>query len=188
MDGNSVTLDSGMMLDLGGIAKGFAADKAVEIYAQYGVTSALLNLGGNIYAYGQKQDGSDFRIGLRDPFGGEGEYAAVVSVHDTSVVTSGVYERYFESNGQTYHHLFDPKTGYPCDNSLQSVTIICTSSTQADALSTALFVMGTEDGMKLAEQLDGVEAVFITDDHQIYVTSGLAESIEITNEAFILNS
>ncbi|MDD5018174.1 MAG: FAD:protein FMN transferase [Eubacteriales bacterium] len=189
VDGTSVSLQkSGMMIDLGGIAKGYAADLAAEIYEEYGVTSALLNLGGNIYVYGTKTDGGDYRIGLRDPFGGAGEYAAVVSVSDTSVVTSGVYERYFESGGETYHHIFDPETGYPADNGLVAVTVICASSTRADALSTAFFVMGLDKGLALANTMDDVEAVFFTSGRDIYVTGGLNESIEITNEAYTLQS
>jgi len=188
VSGSDVSLShSGMMLDLGGIAKGYAADEAVKIYENYGVESALLNLGGNIYAYGSKSDGSDYRIGLRDPNGGAGTYAAVVSVSDMSVVTSGVYERNFEQEGQVYHHIFDPRTGYPADNGLLAVTVVCESSTLADALSTALFVKGLGDGLALAETWDGVEAVFFTNDERITVTSGLKDRIEITNEAYTLN-
>ena len=188
VSGSDIKLaQSGMMLDLGGIAKGYAADEAVKIYEEYGVQSALLNLGGNIYAYGTKPDGSAYRIGLRDPDGDAGTYAAVVSVSDTSVVTSGVYERYFEQDGQVYHHIFDPDTGYPADNGLLAVTVVCQSSTLADALSTALFVMGPDDGLATAESMDGVEAVFFTDDMCIFATSGLIDRIEITNETYTLS-
>lgn len=189
VNGTNVSLEkSGMRIDLGGIAKGYAADKAVEIYKSYGVKSALLDLGGNIYAYGKKQDGGDYRIGIRDPLGQPGETAAVVSVSDTSVVTSGVYERFFESGGVKYHHIFDPKTGYPADNGLVSVTVICKSSTRADGFSTALFVMGLDEGLKFANAQDDIQAVFITEDRNIYVTDGLKESVEITNETYTLKS
>ena len=185
--GTDVSLaSSGMMLDLGGIAKGYAADTAIAIYQEYGIESALLNLGGNIYVLGQKPDGTDYRIGLRDPQGSEGTYAAVISVHDTSVVTSGVYERFFEQDGQTYHHIIDPATGYPVDNGLEAVTVVCESSTLADALSTALFVMGPQDGLAAAEAMDGVEAIFFTEDDQIIATDGIKDRIEITNEAYTL--
>ena len=188
VSGSDIALaQSGMMLDLGGIAKGYAADEAIKIYEEYGVQTALLNLGGNIYAYGTKPDGSGYRIGLRDPNGSAGSYAAVVSVSDTSVVTSGVYERYFEQDGQGYHHIFDPDTGYPVDNGLLAVTVVCESSTLADALSTALFVMGPEDGSAAAEQMDGVEAVFFTDDARVLATGGIIDRIEITNEAYTLS-
>ncbi len=189
LDSTTVTLArKGMMLDLGGIGKGYAADLAVRIYKKYGVQSALLNLGGNIYAYGSKTDGSDYRIGLRNPSGSENDYYAVIPASDTSIVTSGTYERFFESGGVTYHHLFDPQTGYPANNGLAAVTVVCESSTKADALSTALFVMGLDDGLKFAQALDDIEAVFVTQDNQVYVTDGLKESIEITNESFILQS
>ncbi len=189
VSGNAVTIaKKGTLLDLGGIAKGYAADLAVQIYQKYGVGSAILNLGGNVCVYGKKTDGSDFRIGLRDPLGAENEYAAIISVSNTSVVTSGVYERFFESGGKTYHHLFDPKTGRPADNGLLAVTVVCESSAKADALSTALFVMGLEKGLVFAEHEDGVEAVFITDDRYVYVTSGLEDNIRITDEAYTLKS
>ncbi len=189
IDGTTAKLArQGMMLDLGGIGKGFAADLAAQIYKKHGVKTALLNLGGNIYAYGEKADGSDYRIGLRDPSGRENDYFAVVYVHNTSVVTSGVYERCFESGGVTYHHLFDPKTGYPVENGLTAVTVVCQSSTKADALSTALFVMGLDDGIEFAQSLDDAEAVFVTKDNKVYVTDGLKGSIEITNENFVLQS
>lgn len=189
IDGTTVALAKpGMMLDFGGIGKGYAADLAAQIYEKYGVQTALLNLGGNVYAYGNKADGSDYRIGLRDPNGADNDYFAIVSVQNTSVVTSGVYERYFESDGVTYHHLFNPETGYPTDNGLAAVSVVCESSTMADALSTALFVMGLEDGLAFAKTLDGVEAAFITTDQKVYVTDGLKGNIEITNESYILQS
>lgn len=189
VDGSTVTLNkSGIQLDLGGIGKGYAADLAVQIYKKYGISNAILNLGGNVYVYGDKEDGSDYRIGLRDPLGSENDYAAIIPAKNTSVVTSGVYERFFESGGKTYHHLLDPKTGYPADNGLLAVTVVCERSTEADALSTALFVMGLKDGLTYAENAQGVEAVFFTDDQGIYVTSGLEDKIEITNEAYTLKS
>ncbi len=189
VDGSTVTLKkSGMQLDLGGIGKGYAADLAVQIYKKHGIDSAIVNLGGNVYVYGDKQDDSDYRIGLRDPLGTENDYAAIIPAKNTSVVTSGVYERFFESGGKTYHHLLDPKTGYPADNDLLAVTVVCESSTEADALSTALFVMGLQAGLEYAEQTSGVEAVFFADDQSIYATSGLEDKIEITNEAYTLKS
>jgi len=189
LSGTTVTLaQAGMMLDLGGIGKGYAADLAAQIYEKYGVQSALLNLGGNIFVYGAKEDGSDYRIGLRDPYGDENDYFAVLPVSNTSVVTSGIYERYFESDGVTYHHLFDPQTGYPANNGLAAVTVVCARSAEADALSTALFVMGLEDGLAFAQGLDGVEAVFVTTDKMVYVTDGVKEIIEIANESYTLQS
>lgn len=189
IEGTRVSLpEAGMMMDLGGIAKGYAADLAVKIYEAHGVDAALLNLGGNVYAYGAREDGSDWRIGLRDPLGAPGEYAAVIPIKSGSVVTSGVYERFFEKDGRIYHHLFDPRTGYPADNGLLAVTVVCENSARADALSTALFVMGLEDGLKAAQSMPDVQAVFFTDARELFVVGGLKQSIEITNEAYTLKS
>ncbi len=189
LDGNKASLTKeGMILDLGGIAKGYAADLATEIYKKHGINSALINLGGNIYAFGSRTDGKDWLIGIRDPQGQPGEYAAVINVSNKSVVTSGNYERYFERDGKKYHHIFDPSTGYPVQNGLLAVTVVCENSTLADALSTALFVMGRKDGMALAERIETVDAVFITDTEEIYITDGLKESIEITNETYTIKS
>ncbi len=187
-DGNTVMLPKpGMRIDLGGIAKGYAADLAVKIYEKHGVEGALLNLGGNIYAFGARKDGQSWRIGLRDPLGGAGEYAAVVEAKDISVVTSGSYERFFEYGGKVYHHLFDPRTGYPAQSGLLAVTVICKSSMRADALSTAFFVMGLEKGLACAQKMPDVEAVFFAGT-ELYVTQGLKESIVIANEAYTLKS
>ncbi len=187
--GNNVALaKKGMGLDLGGIAKGFAADIAVQIYKKYGIKSALINLGGNIYALGNRADGQSWRIGIRDPNGKAGEYAAVVPVTNKSVVTSGSYERFFESGGKTYHHIFDPHTGYPAQTGIIAVTVISENSTMADALSTALFVMGIKDGIDLVERTDDVEAIFFTQANEVYVSKGLQNSIEITNETYTIKS
>ena len=187
LSGTTVTLaKAGMKIDLGGIGKGYAADLAGQIYEKYGVKSALLNLGGNIFVYGSKEDGSDYRIGLRDPYGEDNDFFAIIPASNTSVVTSGIYERYFVQDGVTYHHLFDPQTGYPADNGLAAVTVVCQHSTKADALSTALFVMGLDKGLAFAQGLDGVEAIFITTDKKVYATDGIKEIIEITNESYIL--
>lgn len=185
VNGTSVSLArSGMKIDLGGIAKGYAADEAVRIYAKYGIDNALLSLGGNIYAYGDRE----YRIGIRDPLGSAGDVAATITVAGTSVVTSGGYERYFESGGKIYHHILDPKTGYPADNGLLSVTVVCENSTKADALSTALFVMGLEKGMKYVQAEDDIEAVFIMQDRKIYITNGLKGNIEATDETYTIES
>lgn len=183
--GTSVALaQSGMRIDLGAIAKGYAADEAVRTYEKYGIDHALLSLGGNIYAYGDRE----YRIGIRDPLGSAGDVAAVVTVNGTSVVTSGGYERYFESGGKIYHHILDPKTGYPAENGLASVTIVCESSMKADALSTALFVMGLEDGMGYARAEDDIEAIFITQDKKIYITDGLKGNIEVADKTYTIES
>lgn len=165
------TLQNGAAVDLGGIAKGYAADRLAEYLRAEGVTSALLDLGGNVYALGDK-NGKPFAVGIRDPQN-EASLAAVVRVRDKSVVTSGVYERGFTKDGVRYHHLLDPKTGYPVQNGLASVTIVSERSVEADALSTACFVLGLQDGLALVEATDGVEALFIAADGSLIASSGL---------------
>lgn len=165
------TLQNGMAVDLGGIAKGYAADRLAEYLRGEGVTSALLDLGGNVYALGDK-NGKPFAVGIRDPQN-EASLAAVVRVRDKSVVTSGVYERGFTKDGVRYHHLLDPQTGYPVQNGLASVTIVSERSVEADALSTACFVLGLQDGLALVEATDGVEALFIAADGTLTASSGL---------------
>ncbi len=165
--------NKGQIVDLGGIAKGFAGDEAIEVYCENGVQSAFISLGGNIVALGGKTDGSPWKIGIRDPRGSEGSYIGIVSVKDKAVVSSGDYERFFERNGVRYHHILSPKTGYPADSGLIGSTIISDFSIDADALSTATFVLGLEKSMALIKKFDGVEAVFVTDDKKVYITEGL---------------
>ncbi len=160
--------DPDAMLDLGAIAKGYIADKLKEYLAENGVEHALINLGGNILIIGDKPDGSQYNIGIQKPFDQTGQAITSVKVSDTSLVTTGIYERYFEENETLYHHVLDPSTGYPCKNNLYSVTIVTQSSTMADALSTTCFLLGLEKGMKLINELEGVEALFITDDYELH--------------------
>lgn len=160
-------LDPEAKIDLGGIAKGYIADRLKDYLVQEGVNHALINLGGNILAVGRKLDESDFNIGIQNPFDKDGEPITTVKLNDQSVVTSGNYQRYFEINDKIYHHILDPKTGYPTENGLNSVTIITDSSLTADALSTTCFVLGPESGMKLINQLDHVDAVFIDSNNEI---------------------
>jgi thiamine biosynthesis lipoprotein len=151
----------GMSLDLGGIAKGYAADELVAILKDAGVRRAVIDLGGNIYAHGSKTPKQKWRIGIQNPLAPRGEYLAVEEAADKTLVTSGVYERFFEENGIRYHHILDPKTGFPADSGLLSVTVIAESSLDADALSTSLFVLGYERGTSLPVRFPGVEAVFV---------------------------
>jgi len=164
-------LPVGMAVDLGGIAKGYVADRLGDYLREAGVESALIDLGGNILAVGDK-DGEPFSVGVRDPFD-SAALAAVIPAADRSVVTSGVYERCFTKDGVTYHHILDPATGFPVQNGLASVTVVSASSADGDALSTACFVMGLERGMALIEALDGMEALFITEDGTLHPSSGL---------------
>ncbi len=184
---NTVKILDGMGIDLGGIAKGYAADESKQIFVENGVTSALLDLGGNVVAIGNRPDGENWHIGLKDPRSeNESEYFGIISVSDQTVVTSGDYERYFIQDGKRYHHIFDSKTGYPSDDSLISVTIVADSSIQADALSTAVFVMGKDRGLRLIETLDNTEAVVVTADKKVYTTSGIDGKLEITSKEYTL--
>ena len=172
IEGNTVTLtDPEARIDLGGIAKGYIADRLKEYLISEGIEHALIDLGGNMLTLGGRYDGTAFRIGIQRPFAETGTVMAAVSVRDKSVVSSGDYERYFEKDGVVYHHILDPDTGYPVQNDLDQVTIISDESVDGDALSTTCFTLGLEDGMKLIRCLDGVEAVFVTKDGELHTSS-----------------
>ncbi len=168
-----VTLAPGMEIDLGSVAKGYTGDQVLSLLREGGVTSALLNLGGNVQALGAKPDGSPWRIAVQNPFG-EG-YVGILEIIDQAVITSGGYERYFEENGQTYWHILDPATGAPARSGLASVTIVGSSGLRCDGLSTALFVMGLEQAAAFWRESGGFEAVLVTEDRQIWVTEGLED-------------
>lgn len=171
IDGETVTLtDPNAKIDLGGIAKGYIADKLKEYLQNQGVEHALINLGGNMLALGGRPDGSDFKIGVQEPFAADGTVLTSLSVSDQSVVSSGNYERYFEKDGVIFHHILDPDTGYPIQNDLYQVTVISDSSVQGDALSTTCYALGLEEGMELIKRMDGVEAVFVTSSLEIHKT------------------
>lgn len=163
----SVSFPDNLAIDLGGIAKGYAADKAKEAILSLGIKSALVNLGGNVLAVGTKPDGSLWRIGLRDPEKAEGEPFIILQIEDKAVVTSGGYERFFVEDGKTYHHILDRTTGYPAESDLLSASIIGEESTICDALSTAVFVLGSKKGVELVESLPGYAAVVMTKEKEI---------------------
>ena len=148
------------------------------------IKSAIVNLGGNVYVHGSK-NGKDFKVGIRDPFSQDANaYFGIYKTQDESIVTSGVYERYFIKNGVRYHHILSTSTGYPIDNELMSTTILTKNSMVADALSTTTFALGVDEGLKLIENTPGVEAIFVTKDKKVYMTSGVNEKLELTNKEY----
>ncbi|CAH0122478.1 FAD:protein FMN transferase [Paenibacillus sp. CECT 9249] len=177
---------SGMSIDLGGIGKGYAADRIAERLLEMGFKSAIIDLGGNIMAVGTKPGGELWNIGIQAPDEMRGNPIGQIRVDNQTIVTSGVYERYFMENGQRYHHILDTKTGYPVRNELISVTIVADRSADADALSTAAFALGLEEGLQLTQSLDRVEALFVTAERKVYMTDGLIKSFRLTDETYEL--
>lgn len=181
IDGQDITLPSDdIQFDVGAIAKGYIADRMKDFLVKKGVKSAIINLGGNVLCIGSKPDGTPFKIGIQKPFADRNETEAVMDIAGKSVVSSGIYERCFKQGGKLYHHILNPKTGYPYDNSLISVTIISDQSVDGDALSTTCFALGLEDGLKFAEK-KGVQAVFITEDYELHYTDGFRDEIRVTD-------
>lgn len=174
----------GMELDLGGIAKGYAADAVAEVLRANGVEHAIIDLGGNILTLGSKVNGDDWKIGIQNPNTERGQYLATIEVVNKTIVTSGIYERYFEQDGKRYHHILDTSTGYPVDNNLASVTIVTDKSIDGDALAKA-FCMGIDKGKEFV-QAQGAEAIFVTKDSKIYLTDGLKGNFKLNDDSFTL--
>jgi len=163
----------GMSLDLGGIAKGYAADEAAEIIKSYKINRAKIDFGGNIIMIGARLDKNPWRVGVQYPGENRGSIIGILQIPEKTVVTSGVYERNFEKNGVFYHHLLSVTDGYPVNNNLLSVTIIADVSMDADALSTAVFVLGYEKGLSLLESYGDAQAVFVFKDNSVIATPGI---------------
>ncbi|AIQ11815.1 FAD:protein FMN transferase [Paenibacillus durus] len=176
----------GMVLDLGGIGKGYAADRIADYLKSQGLDSAMINLGGSsIIGLGTKPGGLQWNIGLQDPDKSRGTQLGTIKISDEVIDASGVYERFFMQDGVRYHHILDPRTGYPSQNGLKSLTIMSPNATDADALSTGVFLMGYEEGLKYLESLpEKVEAFFITDDNKIYATPGIRERLVLTDPTY----
>jgi thiamine biosynthesis lipoprotein len=178
----------GMKLDLGAIAKGYAADEAAAIIKNAGIKRAIIDFGGNIVTLGEKKDKSLWKVGIQNPNKNRGIYFGVLQLETSgkqTVVTSGAYERFFEIDGTRYHHILSTVTGYPVKNGLLSVTVIASDSTDADALSTSLFALGFEEGIKLLDSFPGTEAIFVFEGNGVRVTPGV--NFRITDEAFVFN-
>jgi FAD:protein FMN transferase len=186
--GEAFLRSPGMRLDLGAIAKGYAADEAARTLRSLGVKRALINLGGNILTVGSKPDGSLWRIGIQNPEDPRGTYLGIVTTGESAVVTSGVYERFFEQDGKRYHHILDTKTGFPVFNGLTSVSIVTPVSMRADGFSTLLFALGLREGMKLAELTPGLDAIFVDEARNVYVTPGIRARFQITDRRFTIRA
>jgi thiamine biosynthesis lipoprotein len=174
-----------MEIDLGGIAKGYIGDELVRLFKEYGVTRGVVNLGGDVKAIGNRTDGTYWRIGVTNPRqeGGGTNYFAIVLANDESVVTSGDYERYmkdiYRETGVRFHHIFDPKTGYPSGKGIISTTVISDNAIDGDALATALFNMDAPKGIDFINGLVGVEALIINDEKEIFMTTGMKDKVQI---------
>ncbi len=178
---NTIYLEEAeMAVDVGAIAKGYAADQAARILMDAGVEHALLDFGGNILTIGNKPDGSQWRIGIQHPEESRNQYLGILEGVDETIVTSGPYERYFIEEGVRYHHILDRRTGYPARNGLLSATIVAEESMRADALSTATFVLGMEEAQELVLSLEEVEAIFVTEEQEVWVSPGLRERFDLT--------
>lgn len=170
LNDNLLTYPAGTSFDLGAVAKGWLSDQIAVYLRESGIERAMINLGGNTLAVGEKADGSAYRVGITLPFSASSELAGIVSVKNKSVVTSGIYERYFLKDDKLYHHILDATTGYPIENDLLSVTIVCENSALADVLSTVCFLLGKEDGLALINERNTqteVYALFLTGTYDV---------------------
>lgn len=176
----------GMKIDLGGIAKGYTSGRIMDIFRECGVKSGLVNLGGNVQALGTKMDGSPWRVAIQDPENTDG-YMGILSIQDRAVITSGGYERYFEEDGITYHHIIDPATGYPADSGLISASVISADGTLADGLSTSLFIMGLDQASGFwKSHSDEFDMILMTSDRKLYVTEGISDSFTSDYEITVI--
>lgn len=182
----SVYIEQGMTLELGAISKGYIADGVKKVFEKHGITTAIINLGGNVLVMGTSPKTDEgWTIGVQNPNEVRGETVGSVKVRDSSVVTSGIYERYLEGpDGEIYHHILDPKTGYPVENTISGVTVYTKTSIQGDEFSTSLFLLGIKEGLKLIDETEGVEAVFIDKDKGLHLSKGLKNKFELRNEDY----
>lgn len=178
--------EEGMILDLGAIAKGYITDEAARILVEEGVNTAIVDLGGDIVVVGNSTRGEDqpWSVGIQNPYGGRGEILGLVPVSDKAIVTSGIYERTFEENGEHYHHLIDTETGFPIVNNISGLSIIADDATNADALANIAFSLGVEDGLEYFNTLDAVEVIYITNDSKVYASDGVHDEVRINDDDF----
>lgn len=181
-----VTSGKGQLVDLGAVGKGLACDKVREYLEETDINGAVISVGGSVLLYGENEETETWSVGVRDPRGESDEYMGVLSVSYCCVSTSGDYERVLRKDEKTYHHILDPKTGYPSDSSLISVTVVSSSGFMSDALSTACFVLGREKGERLLSMFDA-EGVFIDSEKNVFVTPGLKASFTLTSDKYVLS-
>lgn len=182
VSGNSVTLLNGAKLSFGAFGKGTVCEKGVEILKSEGSKSGIVTVGGTVGVFGKSGKSEEFTVGVRDPFGGAGEYFATVSVSNAFISTSGDYEKYFEKDGKRYCHIFDAQTGLPVESDITSVTVIAKGGTQSDFLSTALFILG-EDGVSLAKQ-ENAEFIIVKKDKSVIISSSLKSKFHLVDDSF----
>ncbi|GAB6107014.1 FAD:protein FMN transferase [Fusibacter bizertensis] len=178
--------EKNMEIDLGAIAKGYIADRLKELIQKEGYESAIINLGGNVLTVGKKPNSDNWNIGVRNPESDAGTEMGILKLTDNSIVSSGVYERFFIKDNVRYHHIINATTGYPEQNNMLSVSIISDRSVDGDSLSTTVFLLGLEEGYKYIESLDGIGAVFIMADHSVYVTSALKDKFTLTSKDYTI--
>ena len=185
IDGNNISIPDNTLIDIGGIGKGYTSDKISELLRENNIHSAIISLGGNVQTIGKKPDGSLWTVGVADPRD-TSKHIGKLNISDKAVVTSGGYQRYFEQDGVTYHHIINPDTGKSAESGLTSVTIISESGTRADGLSTSLFVMGLEKSIELWRKSNDFDAIFIDDNGKVFITEGIKDNFESMSDYEII--
>ena len=179
--------EEGMSLELGGISKGYIGSGIVEIFEENNITTAIINLGGNVVVMGTSPSNEDgWNVGVQDPDEVRGEIVGTQRVINAAIVTSGIYERYLEVDGTKYHHIMDPRTGYPLDNEISGVTVFAPTSFDGDSYSTALFLMGIEEGIEFINSKDGFEVAYVDKDGGVHLSAGIQDSFNLTNEEYYI--
>lgn len=180
--------EAGMELDLGAIAKGYITDKVKDLFEAEGVTTAIIDLGGNVYVMGASpvREGDVWNVGIQDPFAERGESIGSTEQSNRSIVTSGIYERFLEVDDKVYHHLMNPKTGYPFDNEIAGVSIISETSVDGDATSTLVFALGIEEGLEYVNGREDIEAVFVSKDKEVYLSDGLKDNFQLLKDEYTI--
>ena len=179
--------EEGMSLELGGISKGYIGSGIVEIFEENNITTAIINLGGNVVVMGTSPSNEDgWNVGVQDPDEVRGEIVGTQRVINAAIVTSGIYERYLEVDGTKYHHIMDPRTGYPLDNEISGVTVFAPTSFDGDSYSTALFLMGIEEGIEFINSKDGFEVAYVDKEGGVHLSAGIQDSFNLTNEEYYI--